>query len=247
MTRTKAALSHLVLSIIIFSGVIAALLFLWYPPPYFTASGGWQGLKIAASVDLVLGPLLTFVVFDLKKKSRQKLVGDLIAIALMQFTALAWGVYTIYNQRPVAVVFWEHEFMTVPATAIEEQGIDLDKLDRFGKQKPPLIYAEKPKELEALKAMAKRINETHVPPHHDLSLYKPLSKFFDEVLPFQLNMDDILEHNAEVKAELDTILAKTDKQQNDYYYFPLKSKYHNIILLFNHDGQLENYIVVKLD
>ena len=247
MTRTKAAISHLVLSIIIFSGVIAALLFLWYPPPYFTASGGWQGLKIAASVDLVLGPLLTFVVFDLKKKSRKKLKGDLIAIALMQFTALAWGVHTIYNQRPVAVVFWDHEFMTVPAVAIEEQGIDLNELDRYGNKKPPLIYAEKPKELEALRAMAKRINETHIPPHHDLLLYKPLAKFFDEILPFQLSMDYILEHNAEVKAELDKILAKTGKRQQDYYYFPLRSKYHNIILLFSHEGQLENHIVVKLD
>jgi len=245
--KTKAALSHLVLSIVIFSGVIAALLFLWYPPPYFTASGGWQGLKIAASVDLVLGPLLTFVVFDLKKKSRQKLMGDLIAIALMQFTALAWGVHTIYNQRPVAVVFWGHEFMTVPATAIEGQGIELEELDRFGKQKPPLIYAENPKDLEGKKALLQRINEKHVPPHHDLLLYKSFAKFFDEILPFQLNMDDILEHNAEVKAELDKILAKTGKQKNDYYYFPLKSKYHNIILLFNHDGQLANYIVVKLD
>ena len=247
MTRTKAAISHLILSIIIFSGVVAALLFLWYPPPYFTASGGWQGLKIAASVDLVLGPLLTFVVFDLKKKSRQKLMGDLIAIALMQFTALAWGVHTIYNQRPVAVVFWEHEFMTVPAVAIEEQGINLDKLDRFGNNKPPFIYAKKPQDLEGKKALLKRINETHVPPHHDLLLYKSLAEFFDKILPFQLNMDDILEHNAKVKAELDDILSKTGKQQNEYYFFPLKSKYHNIILLFSHDGRLENYIVVKLD
>jgi ElaB/YqjD/DUF883 family membrane-anchored ribosome-binding protein len=247
MTRTKAAISHLVLSIIIFCGVIAALLFLWYPPPYFTASGGWQGLKIAASVDLVLGPLLTFVVFDLDKKSRQKLIGDLTIIALMQFTALSWGIYTIYSQRPVAVVFWEHEFMTVPAKAIKEQGLELDELDRFGKQKPPLIYAEKPKELEQLKAMAERIRDTGVPPHWDLLLYKPLADFFDEILPFQLNMDDIVAHNSEVKAELEKILAETGKQQNDYFYFSLRSKYHNIILLFSHDGKLENHIVVKLD
>jgi hypothetical protein len=137
--------------------------------------------------------------------------------------------------------------MTVPAKAIEQQGIDLDELDRFGKQKPPLIYAEKPKELEALKAMAKRIRETHVPPHQDLLLYKPLNQFFNEILPFQLNIDGILEHNDEVKQELDAILAKSDKKKENYYYFGLRSKYHNIILLFSHKGQLENYIVVKLD
>ena len=245
MTRIKAALSHLLVSIIIFSVVIAVLLFIWYPPPYFTASGGWQGLKIAAGVDLVLGPLLTLIIFDITK-SQKKLVGDLIVIALLQFTALTWGVHTIYSQRPVAVVFWEHEFMTVPAKVMEEQQVDLDTLDRFGIQKPPFIYAEKPKELEALKAMAKRIKETHVPPHHDLLLYKPLAEFFDDVLPYQLNMDNIVEHNSEVKDKLDSILAETNKKREDYYYFSLRSKYHNIILLFSHDGQLENHIVVKL-
>lgn len=245
MTRIKAALSHLFLSIIIFSGVIAALLFIWYPPPYFTASGGWQGLKIAAGVDLVLGPLLTLIIFDLTK-SRKKLMGDLMVIALLQLTALGWGVYAIYSQRPVAVVFWEHEFMTIPAMAIEEQQISLDELDQFGLQNPPLIYAEKPKELEALRALSKRIKEARIPPHHDLELYKPLADFFDEIVPFQLNMPKILERNTDVRNQLDKILANKGRQQEYYYYFPLRSKYHNIILLFSHDGKLENHIVVKL-
>lgn len=245
MSRTKAALSHLLLSVIVFSAVIAVLLFAWYPQPYFTASGGWQGLKIAAGVDLVLGPLLTLVIFDITK-SRKKLMGDLLVIVLLQFTALTWGVYTIYSQRPVAVVFWEHEFMTIPATVMKEQQVGLDALEQFGVQKPPLIYAEKPKSLEALKALLKRINETRVPPHHDLLLYKSLAEFFDEIVPFQLNINEVIERNAEVKNKLDSILAETKNKRDDYYYFSLRSKYHNIILLFSHDGQLENHIVVKL-
>lgn len=246
MTRTKAALSHLLLSLFIFSGVVLSLLFLWYPAPYFTASGGWQGLKIAAGVDLVLGPLLTLIVFNVKK-SAKTLFGDLVVIAFMQFTALVWGVYTIYDQRPVAVVFWEHEFMTVPAASFAADHADFDKLKQFGKQKPVLAYAEKPTNLDAVKAMLNRINESKLPPHHQIELYRPLSDYFNEIIPFQLNMEDVLTHNDEVKQELDAILANSNNRQDDYYYFSLRSKYHNIILLFSHDGELENYIAVKLD
>lgn len=245
MTRLKAALSHLLLSILIFSMVITILIFVWYPTPYFTASGALQGLKIAAGVDLVLGPLLTLIIFDITK-SRKKLVGDLIVIALLQFTALAWGVYTIYHQRPVAIVFWEQSFILVPAIDLEEKDIALDGLKKFGSQTPVLIYVEKPRELAARKEMLRRITEDKITPHHQLELYRPLQEYFDETVPLQINIDNILEHNPQVKVRLDEILAKTNKKKLDYYYFSLRSKYHNIILLFNENGELESHIAVVL-
>ncbi|PHS31203.1 MAG: hypothetical protein COA95_07105 [Methylophaga sp.] len=245
ITRTKAALGHLLLSVLIFSIVIAVLIFIWYPVPHFTASGGWQGLKIAAGVDLVLGPLLTLIIFD-SAKSRKKLMGDLMVIALLQFTALAWGVGTIYSQRPVALVFWEQSFISVPAAEFDKQKIDIDDLNDFGSEKPVLIYAEKPRELGALKAMLKRITEDVVAPHNQLELYRPLQDYFDEIIPLQLNIDHIMEHNTDIKAKLNKILVKTNKDQNDYFYFSLRSKYQNIILLFDHNGELKNHIVVVL-
>ena len=104
MTRIKAALTPFLLSILIFLVVVILLVFFWYPAPYFNASGGWQGLKIAASIDLVLGPLLTFIIFNPKKR-KTKLTGDLIVIAIMQLRALTYGVTTIFQQRLIAVVF----------------------------------------------------------------------------------------------------------------------------------------------
>lgn len=245
MTRTKATLSHLLLSVIIFSMVVAILIFVWYPAPHFTASGGWQGLKIAAGVDLVLGPLLTLIIFDITK-SRKKLVGDLIVIALLQFTALAWGVNAIYSQRPVALVFWEQDFISIPAMELEEHNTNLDDLNKFGSKSPVLIYVEKPRELDGLKAMLKRITEETIAPHQQLELYRPLQDYFDDIVPYQLNMDSILDHNTDVKRQLNNILTENNKKREDFYYFSLRSKYHNIILLFNHEGRLEEHIVVNL-
>ncbi|NOT84281.1 MAG: hypothetical protein HOP02_05730, partial [Methylococcaceae bacterium] len=115
ITRTKASLIHFCISLAAFSIIFFILFTLWYPEPYFTASGGWQGLKIAASIDLVLGPLLTLIIYNPSKSTRE-LSLDLSVVACIQTAALIWGVMTIYNQRPVAVVYWEDSFFTVAAT-----------------------------------------------------------------------------------------------------------------------------------
>lgn len=70
MTKITATTNHLLLSVVIFSLLFGILIFFWYPSPYFSASGGWEGLKIAAAVDLVLGPILTLIVFNTKKANK---------------------------------------------------------------------------------------------------------------------------------------------------------------------------------
>ncbi len=69
IVKVKASSIHLALSFLIFVVILYFILFEWYPEPFFTAQGGWLGIKIMAFVDLVLGPALTFIVFNhLKKK-----------------------------------------------------------------------------------------------------------------------------------------------------------------------------------
>lgn len=242
MTRTRAGLSHFLLSLMIVSIVVFTLLFFWYPAPFFTAEGGWQGLKIIAGVDLVLGPLLTLIIFDITK-SKAKLMGDLTFIAVLQISALAWGVNTIYSQRPVAVVFWENEFLTVTAKDLGE----LTTLEQFEGSSPVLIYAKKPRDLAGLKALSKRINEQGKSPHHQVVLYQPLLSYYADIKDFQVDINEIINFSPRMKADLMAILAKSGKEISDYDYFPLRSKYNTVILMFSHDGQLLNHIIVPLD
>ena len=71
------------------------MFWVWYPTPYFAIDGGWQVLRILAGVDVVLGPLLTFIVFKIGKPS---LKFDMSCIILMQIGALIYGGMII---RPV--------------------------------------------------------------------------------------------------------------------------------------------------
>jgi len=67
-TKLKATGIHLCLSLIVFFILAYQIFYVWYPLPYFLVDGGWQGIRIVAAVDLVLGPLITFLIFDLFRR-----------------------------------------------------------------------------------------------------------------------------------------------------------------------------------
>lgn len=244
MIRLIAAFKHFLLSLTFFSVIVFVLLYFWYPAPYFTASGGWQGLKIAAIVDLVLGPLLTLIVFD-SLKSKRKLVFDLSVIVALQFSALAWGVMTIYEQRPVSVVFFENNFITVPASAFLKQGVPLAKLDKYGEKKPNFIYVDKPIDEKGLKLMYEKITKESIPPHEQTQLYKPLLDFYSIVSERQVDIKEIIIANSKMNNDLMALLQRNNKTITDYDYYSLRSKYKNIILLFSKQGEWVDYIMVQ--
>lgn len=102
MTRLRAARIHLILSVAV-ALVCAALVFLvWYPNPLQIAVGVTSIFLIVLAVDVTIGPLLTLVVFNPKKKS---LRFDLAVIALLQIAALIYGLHTVFVGRPVYAVF----------------------------------------------------------------------------------------------------------------------------------------------
>ncbi|MEQ1635204.1 MAG: hypothetical protein ABL903_00840 [Methylococcales bacterium] len=241
ITRSKAGLIHFCLSLAVFSIIFFILITLWYPEPYFTASGGWQGLKIVAGIDVVLGPLLTLIIFN-PSKSQRELSIDLSIIACFQTAALIWGIFTVYQQRPVAVVFWDDSFLTVAATDLNRFNYPLENLEQFSLAKPPLIYTEKPTATESLKKLLSKIRQSEIAPHHQTDLYKPLSEHFAEISAQQLKIDKVLEHNPDLRPELDKLLSDTKHQLHDLQYYPLKAKYHDIILAFTPKGELVGHL-----
>ena len=67
---------------------------------------------LVMSVDVVLGPVLTFAVFN-RAKGVRHLRRDLAVIGVLQTAALAYGLHTVYIVRPVAMVFEVDRFRLV--------------------------------------------------------------------------------------------------------------------------------------
>lgn len=119
LSRWKAAGIHLFLSAAIGGALIAVMLLVWYPWPLFEVAGGSGLIMILLGVDVVLGPLITLVVFRAGKKG---LKFDLLFIAMVQLAALAYGVHAVFAVRPAYIVFTVDRFELVAA-------IDLDPND----------------------------------------------------------------------------------------------------------------------
>lgn len=101
-SRLRAAGIHFALSIGV-AALAAGLVFaLWYRTPFREISGGRELFLIVIAVDVVVGPLITFAVFDLRK-ARTELVRDLTVVGLLQVAALAYGLHTVAQARPVVV------------------------------------------------------------------------------------------------------------------------------------------------
>jgi hypothetical protein len=110
--RARAAGLHLLISAAV-ATVAAALVFgLWYPGIYRLASGGRDLFLLLTGVDVILGPLLTFAVFNLAKGWKH-LGRDLAVIGVIQTAALVYGLHTVYAARPVAMVFEVDRFRVI--------------------------------------------------------------------------------------------------------------------------------------
>jgi hypothetical protein len=123
-SRARAAGIHLAISAVI-AALAALLVFaLWYPYPYSEISGGRELFLLVVSVDVVLGPLITFSIFN-RAKPRKELRRDLAFVGLLQLAGLAYGLWTVHLARPVHMVYEIDRFRVV-----HQVEIPLELLDR---------------------------------------------------------------------------------------------------------------------
>lgn len=119
--RWQAFGVHLLISFFIFAALTAIILFLWYPDFLFLYDGGLQGMKLIAGVDFLIGPVLTLFVYKLGKKT---LRFDLICIAFLQLACLVGGMWTIWQTRPIAIVYATGSFHVINKQGYENESVN---------------------------------------------------------------------------------------------------------------------------
>ncbi len=157
--RWQAFGVHLGLSFLIFVMLTAIIALIWFPGPFISV-GGWHGLSIVFAVDMVLGPTLTLIVYNVQKKSLKM---DLAIIAAIQISCLGAGLFQVYKERPVAQVFTDQGVSIVTAAEFKGAEIDFDFLADYSGSYPKAIHLGLPTEpvkLVNTRMMATLQNET---------------------------------------------------------------------------------------
>lgn len=106
--RLKAFAVHMLLSVMVGCLSWGLIRYLWFPGPFFSALAADGLIGILVPADIVLGPLLTMVVYR-AGKARAKLAFDLICIGSVQALALVYGLWVIHQVRPVHIVLAGNE------------------------------------------------------------------------------------------------------------------------------------------
>lgn len=108
--KIKAFLVHLTCSAAV-AALLAYLVFgIWYPGPLDKAIGVQHIFLIILVVDSSIGPLLTLILY---RKGKKGLAMDLGIIVVLQIAAMAYGVHTVAEGRPVWIVYNSDRFDAV--------------------------------------------------------------------------------------------------------------------------------------
>ncbi|MBB3048452.1 hypothetical protein FHR99_002726 [Litorivivens lipolytica] len=170
---------HLSLSLAVFAVALYLILAVWYPGLLFHIDGGWQGVRIMIAVDLVLGPLLTFIVFNPSKPKREIKL-DLSLIALVQIAALCWGFWAVNHVKPLALAYGNGAFQSVVAEELEIQEQSPADIENFGPS-PVLIFGREPANGEESAGVAAYEMLEGIPPSKLVFLWEPLTDNMDAV------------------------------------------------------------------
>lgn len=113
--KLRASAIHFVLSGILALLCFILVFFLLYPAPLAQATGVETLFILMLAVDVVLGPALTFIVY---KKYKKTLKMDLLIIVIIQLSALIYGMYAMYQGRPVWIAYTADRFELIRANDI---------------------------------------------------------------------------------------------------------------------------------
>jgi hypothetical protein len=128
LSRWQASGLHLLISVVIAVTALAGMLLVWYPQPLFQAAGGNDLVMILVAVDVVIGPLITLVVF---KSGKRGMRFDLWVIGMLQVAALAYGAHIIYLARPGYIVYVKDRFEVVTQVEIDPKELAAARRPEF--------------------------------------------------------------------------------------------------------------------
>lgn len=230
MSRYTAAFIHLLISLAVFAVLAYLLIYVWFPDFFYTIDGGWEGMRIIIFVDLVLGPLLTLIVY---KAGKPGLKFDMAAIALFQSICLAAGTYIVHSERPLFFIYYDKHFYSAST----------DTYTRYDQRPPdPAAYGGTPAFVISTvpdnpieEADFRRIlYQDELPIWVYARSYRPLAEYKDHIIENEYDIEDLQQRD--VDNVLPAFLEKHGGTLDDYAFYPVHSRYVNPFIAIRKDN-----------
>ena len=241
-TRSRLFIGHLLITLLVLSAITFATLIWWSPEPYMSAEGGWLILIVLVVVGIVVGPVLTLLLY---KPGKKGLMLDLILVGIIQLGVLAFAAFTIYDQRPVFLVFAVDRF-----TLVSKGDIDISllgpgvSLPRFN-QKPIAVYSRMPEAAEEKNKLIQEVLAGKPDLEFRSEHYEPMSLHLPAIVLRSIDGDNISSNKSVAAGLINDFVTQNCLAADECAYFPLVGKKKQMLLvLYRKDGKLAGAINV---
>lgn len=221
---------HLVISFLIALVCSVLVFYVWNPYPLYLTTSIIKIFSLMLIIDLIIGPILTFIVY---KKGKRTLIFDLIVIAALQLAALGYGLHTIFQGRPGWIVYNIDRFDLIRVNDITTQHL---KGTKKKYQSPSLLgvtFVNAKIPLENLVVRNQILFEElnlGISPAQRPDLYLPIATAIPDIKKYAQNLELLKQYNDK---------AKVEKILNEYplanAYLPLKTSAVDMTVLVNRD------------
>ena len=228
--RLKFFFSHLSISFLIALLVIGLVFFVWYPAPLAKAVGVTNIFLMMLAIDVIVGPILGWLVYQEGKKT---LKFDLSVIILIQIAALCYGVFSIEQGRPAWLVYNVDRFELVRKNELVDTNIQQAQ-PRFQK---PSWFNPQYVATEFAKDIQQRNDEMFAEVLGGISIaqrperYVELTQVTTQIQQRALPLVELQQYNP--KTDVEKTLAEYPKANA---WLPLKANAVDMVVLVNKES-----------
>jgi hypothetical protein len=245
VTRWQASGIHLLLSLAIAAIALALMLLVWYPHPLFVAAGGNELLLILVGVDVIIGPLLTLIVF---KQGKKTLKFDLAVIGALQLAALLYGTGIVYLARPAFIVFVKDRFEVVTAVELHERNLSEAEDPRYARAPvtgPQWVFAEFPESVEERQRLLE-LNFSGFDMQHFPRYFRPYESKVKEILAKAQPIERVRQTDPKAAKVVDAWLAESGTPADSVRYLDLRAPLYWVgVLLDAKTGERRKLLIYE--
>jgi len=241
VNRFQAFAVHLTTSAIIVGLFLGLTFFVLYPAPLFQVEGAWLAIQVLLGVDIVLGPLLTLIVF---KPGKPGLKYDMAMIIAVQLSAFIYGANVVISERPAIVSFAVDRFVVIAAAETEEMAMDKIDSEQVDLKAigPTYVYAqmpENPAENDLVFGPLEGKPDLERRPEFYSDLHANIAKSFDQAM----DLEKYVEKFEDARGKVENYLTASGKSYADIAAYPVSGKHHDMVIVVDKQSkQLAGFI-----
>jgi hypothetical protein len=205
-------------------------------------------LALVIGVDMCIGPLATLIIFNPEKR-RNLLLLDLSVIAILQVSALVYGLYATYEGRPVYVAYGQGYFVAVSANQLDEGMLkaasnpEYKTLPVFG---PRWVGTKEPEDAKEKSDMNFNLGMTGMGIHYLPKYYVGLAAVEADMARQAKPIRQLREQHPDAKSMIDHALAKAGYAETDVGFVPLKARQKMLtVILDSHSGKILDTLAIE--